>query len=952
MKHRLLKTLTSLVLVALMVVSLLPAIALGTSAATVTGTFEKFTGTELVEGDYVIVYENGAMNTTVSSGRLGFATVAPSNDAIENPDEAIVWHIAQSGDNWTIYNNAAASYAASTGAKNKAQLLTDATDEKAQWTVTVNSDGTVDFTNVANKTSNVNATLRKNSTYGFACYATATGGALTLYKLTETAPGEHAHEWNWDGVTGTNGQHTQVCADTDGLCDISDRLVNCTWDAGTVTTPATCVNEGEKTYTCEICSGTKVEVVEATGEHTYVDGICSVCSASEPAAPSYGNLAAEFQFGDNGNATHADGSTINAGQAYTSGTYTLTFSALTKVSGGARDAKGNSALKLGTSSAVASLTFTVPADVTTVVINIAGYKTNTAVVDVNGTEYTISTLSNNGEYTAIEVDTSTTKTVTLSTLTSGKRAMIDSIAFYIPAGDASCTHTNTEEIPAVAPGCTTVGATASVKCSDCGFIVTAPEPVAATGHNVVNGTCSVCGTKINYTIPEAVAAADGTAVVVSGTVCLINEDGWAQYGNMTVTIRDAAGNELYLYRLATQVAIGDVITVTGVMGTYSGTRQIAAGATATIDGHEEVEVVYDEVTIPEAIASDDGRLVTFSGTVTNVASAWTGSNMNITVSDAEGNSIYLYKLQTQVKLGDVITVKGIVDTYNGTKQIASATAEITDFDATVIAPKFTGFAISLNKGITIKVNATLVLDWMNANVDSKVVFENAEGDVLMDCTKYEGPYTYALNLTPAAINSTIYFKIYDGNNTAVVSQEVSFSAYKTKAEAASETKLGLTDGQYNALIALLGEIQDYANAANSNGNETGNLDSVTDISKNDENGMFASIGASLGDTASLKIGINGNVTGYTVVVTLGGEEIVNGELASYININGLYPVHFNDEIVITISNGTETVASATFTFNSCLKALYEYEGSSDAVKQMAVATYNYGVAVEAYKSAE
>ena len=36
--------------------------------------------------------------------------------------------------------------------------------------------------NKKNTVNNVNANLRKNGTYGFACYATSTGGALSLYK--------------------------------------------------------------------------------------------------------------------------------------------------------------------------------------------------------------------------------------------------------------------------------------------------------------------------------------------------------------------------------------------------------------------------------------------------------------------------------------------------------------------------------------------------------------------------------------------------------------------------------------------------------------------------------------------------------------------------------------------------------------------------------------------------
>ena len=135
---------------------------------------------DLEEGDYVIYYEGKAMNNTIANERLQYTEVTPSDNKITNPDASIVWHIAQSGSYWTIYNAAVAKYAAGTGAKNKAQLLADGTDNKSLWTAS--GDETYDFVNKANDAAGVNKTLRNNGTYGFACYATGTGGPLSLYK--------------------------------------------------------------------------------------------------------------------------------------------------------------------------------------------------------------------------------------------------------------------------------------------------------------------------------------------------------------------------------------------------------------------------------------------------------------------------------------------------------------------------------------------------------------------------------------------------------------------------------------------------------------------------------------------------------------------------------------------------------------------------------------------------
>ena len=144
-----------------------------------------FTGT-LVEGDYLIVYDGKAMNTTVTSDRLQYEEVTANNDVITTNNAAIVWHIAPSGNYWTIYNVNENAYAASTGAKNKAQLLANGADDMSLWTVSGST--TYEFVNKANTANNINAYLRNNGTYGFACYASGTGGALSLYKKAGNEP--------------------------------------------------------------------------------------------------------------------------------------------------------------------------------------------------------------------------------------------------------------------------------------------------------------------------------------------------------------------------------------------------------------------------------------------------------------------------------------------------------------------------------------------------------------------------------------------------------------------------------------------------------------------------------------------------------------------------------------------------------------------------------------------
>ena len=73
-------------------------------------------------------------------------------------------------------------------------------------------------------------------------------GAFTVTK--------HIHNYVYDKVDKT--QHTKRCADCGKRFNETH-----TWDAGKVTTPATYLSDGEKTYSCIYCGETRTEVVPA-----------------------------------------------------------------------------------------------------------------------------------------------------------------------------------------------------------------------------------------------------------------------------------------------------------------------------------------------------------------------------------------------------------------------------------------------------------------------------------------------------------------------------------------------------------------------------------------------------------------------------------------------------------------------------------------------------------------
>ncbi len=240
------------------------------------------------------------------------------------------------------------------------------------------------------------------------------------------------------------------------------------------------------------------------------------------------------------------------------------------------------------------------------------------------------------------------------------------------------------------------------------------------------------------TIPEALEAADGTFVTVQGKVTLINTPWDDGYKNITVTIEDADGNKLYIYRLGTNVKLGDLVTIKGVMATYNGARQIAQGATATITGHEDVTLTYKPVTIPEALKEADNTLVEVTGTVMTIDGAWSDQykNMSVTIVDKDGNKLYIYRLGTKVEVGDILKIQGVMATYNDARQIAQgATAEITGHEDIVVdytemsipdAKNAADDTLVIVKG-TVK---TIDTEWSDSYGNISVTIVDAEGNEL------------------------------------------------------------------------------------------------------------------------------------------------------------------------------------------------------------------------------
>ncbi|MBR4016186.1 MAG: hypothetical protein IKK11_00025, partial [Oscillospiraceae bacterium] len=183
------------------------------------------------------------------------------------------------------------------------------------------------------------------------------------------------------------------------------------------------------------------------------------------------------------------------------------------------------------------------------------------------------------------------------------------------------------------------------------------------------------------------------AYTLIGVITSVDTPYSEQYGNITVTIAvpGCEDKPIQCFRLkgegAAELTAGYMVAVYGTLKNYNGTIEFDAGC-ALLDyaAPESEEPEPETLTIPEANtlgAAQTGyteELYIVSGTISQVANTTYG---NIYISDAAGNSFYLYGLYDaegnrydamalKPAVGDVLTVVGAVGQYNGAPQMKNA----------------------------------------------------------------------------------------------------------------------------------------------------------------------------------------------------------------------------------------------------------------------------------------
>ena len=437
------RIISAILLTLVAIFAFIPAISLTAEAAD-SGTYTLVTdASSLHSGDKIVIVAkdyNYALSTTQNKNNRGQAAVTKSDDSITfgNDVQIITLEEGKVSDTFAFNVGDGYLYAASSSSN---YLRTETTlSNNSSWRITVDADGVA--TIKAQGTNTKNTIYYNKSSSLFSAYSSAQQ-SVCIYKLDTSV---------------------SACTHT---------------NTTTTTVDATCTTEGSVTVTCDNCKEVLSTETLSTIDHTYVDGVCSVCGEKEPSE-------IVFNFGENGSATHKDGSSSEENYTETTGGYTLSITNGTRMYPNSYDAQGNSAIKMGTSEKTGSFTLTVPDDVIKVVIYVAGYKAKTVGITINGGDViTVESLSDNGEYTAIEIDTSSVKEVTFAT-TTNYRCMIDKIIYHLDAN--ACAHENyTSET--TDSTCTENGYT-TYTCTECGHTYTDNE-TPALGHTWDKGVTTV-----------------------------------------------------------------------------------------------------------------------------------------------------------------------------------------------------------------------------------------------------------------------------------------------------------------------------------------------------------------------------------------------------------------------------------------------------------------------------
>ena len=332
-----------------------------------------------------------------------------------------------------------------------------------------------------------------------------------------------------------------------------------------------------------------------------------------------------------------------------------------------------------------------------------------------------------------------------------------------------------------------------------------------------------------YTLEDGLAMEETQRLF--GTVTKIDTPWSDEYKNITVTIQigDLAEQPIMCYRLsgegADKLAVGDEITVEGILKNYKGTIEFDKGCVLVGMG----EIVSQQAILDAAYALEDGASMTAStaltGVIEKIDTPWSDEYKNITVTIVcDGKTeqpIMCYRLSGEgadkLAVGDEIAVAGIIKNYKGTIEfdkgcvlipVESAKDVRTALGAYTLEDGMSQTAESSMTGVISAIDTAWSEDYQNITV-TMIVGGMADYPIMCYRLKGDGAKDLAVGDT---ITVTGILKNYKGtiefDSGCVVSEivkgevaaEEAIEAPAETAEAAAETPAETTEAAAEAEV--------------------------------------------------------------------------------------------------------------------------------------------------------
>ena len=260
-------------------------------------------------------------------------------------------------------------------------------------------------------------------------------------------------------------------------------------------------------------------------------------------------------------------------------------------------------------------------------------------------------------------------------------------------------------------------------------------------------------------IAEALAAKDGTeGLSVKGVVTLLDgKNVYLQDSTGGICVRMSANFD--------DIALGDTVIGTGTRATFNGLPQLE---NSTYEKSSGLTLTPAVKTIGELKTADICTYVTIQNVeITEIFdNGGNYSNPNITVKDADGNTIQLYKAVVEknednswpVAVGDIITITGAVGVYNTTLQLRNTNASEIDLDGTPAGPIAHGDQVVIynpgsGKALSAEAAGTYYRAGKEFNPETDV--NNLTGDLVWDVSvDTEGNYLFSNNGNKLSVNAS------------------------------------------------------------------------------------------------------------------------------------------------------------------------------------------------------